>query len=247
MRRPACLCCVVPIVGIGGMGKTTLAQVVYKEINKHFDLKLWVCVGGNFDLKDIVTKILMWATNKEPQNLQLDQLQKQLHSQINGKKYLLVMDDVWDYEVEKWHKLSSLLKVGKEGSKIMVTTGLMEVAEIVATIPNPHALKGLSEEESFALFSKIAFASGQEHKDLEAIYIGREIVKKCANVPLAIRSLGSLLRGEDKRTWLNLKDKSLAEISENENHIMAMLKVSYHHLSSPLKNCFAYCALFPKD
>lgn len=70
----------------------------------------------------------MSATNKEPENLQLDQLQKQLQSQINDKKYLLVMDDVWDYDVEKWHKLSALLKVGKERSKIMVTTRLIVVA-----------------------------------------------------------------------------------------------------------------------
>ena len=99
---------ILPIVGIGGLGKTTLAQLVFndEEINKHFEQKLWVCVSEDFDVKIIVEKILECATKKKPaENLQMNTLANDLHKEDNGKKYLLVLDDVWNEDLEKWRKL----------------------------------------------------------------------------------------------------------------------------------------------
>ena len=241
--------CVVPIVGIGGLGKTTLAQLVYNDdsVVNFFDLRLWVCVSDNFSVKEIIVKILKSATNSEPQNVELDQLVKLLHLQITGKKYLLVLDDVWNEDVEKWCALSVLLKVGEKGSKILVTTRSIVVAKIMGTIPHPYYLRGLSEGESWTLFAKMAFGLEEQDENQELLSIGKEIVRKCANVPLAIRVIGSLLRGKGTSAWLNVRRTSLAEIPGDNNRIMAILRLSYHHLPSSLKYCFVYCALFPKD
>ncbi|XP_021768543.1 putative disease resistance protein RGA4 [Chenopodium quinoa] len=124
----------------------------------------------------------------------------------------------------------------------------MEVATTMCTLP-PYHLQGLSDEKAWDLFELLAFAPGEVQKKLNLARVGKEIVRKCVNVPLAIRALGSLLNGKDESKWLSIKDTRLANISENQNSIsiMSILKLSYHHLWSPLKNCFAYCALFPKD
>ncbi|KAL2901482.1 putative disease resistance protein RGA3 [Bienertia sinuspersici] len=239
---------VIPIVGIGGMGKTSLAQLIYNDpqVQVFFDLRLWVCVSDVFDIKAITEKLLMSATYKETQNLGIEQLQGQLRNVVGDKKYLLVMDDVWNEKRDEWLKLRDLLKICRKGSKILVTTRSKEVAEIMGTSP-AHELLGLSEEKSWDLFEKWAFKHGQAEEKPNLVKVGREIVKKCAYVPLAIRTLGSLLYGREESKWLSIRDTSLANIPDYQNGVMKILKISYDHLWSPLKNCFAYCAMFSKD
>ncbi|XP_056688887.1 putative disease resistance protein RGA4 [Spinacia oleracea] len=239
---------VISIVGIGGLGKTTLAQLIYNDpqVKDHFELMLWVCVSDVFDIKDITLKIIMSATNTESQKLEMEQLQGRLRNEIGDKKYLLVLDDVWNENRGEWLKLRGLLKIGRQGSKILVTTRSREVAEIMGNCP-PHELQGLSEEKSWELFEKMAFKLGQAQQKPHLVQLGKEIVKKCANVPLAIRALGSLLYGKDETKWISIKDASLAKISDNQNNVLNILKLSYQHLCFPLKNCFGYCSLFPKD
>ncbi|GAB2298460.1 hypothetical protein Dimus_032524 [Dionaea muscipula] len=241
---------VLSIVGIGGLGKTTLAQLVYNDekIEKYFELMLWVCVGDDvFDIKVVIGKILMSATDDKPKDVGIEQLQRQLCRVIDGKKYLIVLDDVWIDDRGKWLDLKNLLKGGNMGSKILVTTRSWEVAK-VAGMTTPYELKGLSEEKSWLLFERMAFEPGQQQLHPNLVEIGKEIVEKCANVPLAIRTLGALLyRKTQEIMWLSLKDNELPKIPEGGDNIMAILKISYHHLPSPWKNCFAYCSLFPKD
>ncbi|GAB2298430.1 hypothetical protein Dimus_032496 [Dionaea muscipula] len=241
---------VVSIVGFGGLGKTTLAKLVFNDdnIKKHFELKLWVWVGDDvFGIKEVIEKILMSATGKKPDDVGIDQLQRQLCGTIDGKKYLIVLDDMWIDNREKWLELKNLLKGGNMGSKILVTTRSWEVAEVAGTT-TPYELKGLSEKKSRLLFERMAFKPGQLQLYTNLVKIGKEIVKKCANVPLAIRTLGGLLYGDTREImWLSLMENELPKIPEGRDKIMAILKISYHHLPSPLKNCFAYCSLFPKD
>ncbi|CAO2819533.1 unnamed protein product [Amaranthus hypochondriacus] len=239
---------VIPIVGIGGMGKTTLAQLVYNDpqVGEHFEMRLWVCVSDVFDVKGIAEKIIMSATNTGIQKLEMEQVQGRLRMEIGDKLYLLVLDDVWNEEREEWLKLRSLLKIGRKGSKILVTTRSRGVAKIMSCLP-PYDLQGLSEEKSWELFEKMAFEPGQSEGKPQLVEMGKEIVRKCANVPLAIRTLGSLLYGRDEGMWKSLKDTSLLNMQQIRTSILGILKLSYQQLWSPLKSCFAYCALFPKD
>nr|DAD42369.1 TPA_asm: hypothetical protein HUJ06_000599 [Nelumbo nucifera] len=114
---------IIPIVGIRGLGKTTLAQLVYNDLSvvNHFNLRIWVCVSDEFDVKKLTEKIIRSTTNAEFPNLDIDQLQARLRKELDGKRYLLVLDDVWNEDQEKWVKLRSLL-VGVDcrmGSKIV--------------------------------------------------------------------------------------------------------------------------------
>jgi Leucine-rich repeat (LRR) protein/uridine kinase len=239
---------IIPIVGIGGQGKTTLAQYVYndKEVQRYFDLRMWTCVSDPFDVKTIVQKLIESATKKRPKSLEIDVLQSLFRETINGKRYLLVLDDVWNENSNKWFDLKNLLVGGHRGSKVLVTTRNEKVANITCTT-STYFLGGLSESNSWNLFEKMAFKN-EEEPNIKLVEIGREIVQKCARNPLAIRSTGSLLylkNSEDD--WLAFQTNKLYEINKQGDDIFPILKRSYDHLPPHLKQCFEICSLFPKD
>ncbi|KAK4591949.1 hypothetical protein RGQ29_016428 [Quercus rubra] len=241
---------IVPIVGIGGLGKTTLAQFVFndKNIKEHFELKMWICISDVFDVKMIIQKIIS-ATGEKLEDHSMDKSQDQLRKIINQKKYLLVLDDVWNEDPHKWESLKDLLVGGAKGSKIVITTRARLVAEITCPV-SIYTLKGLNEEQSWLLFKQIAFRKGQgqgtNNPRLEEI--GREIVHKCQGIPLAIKSIGNVLRLEKtEHKWSYVNNNILEIATQQKKDIFPILKLSYDHLPSHLKSCFAFCSLFPKD
>ncbi|VVA34422.1 PREDICTED: putative disease resistance [Prunus dulcis] len=239
----------ISIVGFGGLGKTTLAQLVLNDemVEKHFELKMWICVSNVFELDIIVKKIIQSATNDIAKSLEIDQLQKELRKIIDGKRYLLVLDDVWNDNREKWFGLQNLLMGGGKGSKILITTRSEKVAKITDT-SKPYNLRGLSEEQSWYLFKKMAFQEGKEPESSTIKAIGEEIARKCQGVPLAIRTIGRMLYTRDPETeWLAFKNNKLSTIRQEENDILPTLQLSYDVLPSHLKHCFAYCSLSPPD
>jgi hypothetical protein len=121
------------------------------------------------------------------------------------------------------------------------------VAKIIGTVKS-YSLKGLVEGASLSLFKQKAFEKGQEPENSSIIALGKEIVKKCSSVPLAISAIGSLLGSKNPETeWSSFKNNKLSKISQNKNDIIPTLKLSYDHHPSHLKHCFAYCSLYPKD
>ncbi|KAG4123570.1 hypothetical protein ERO13_D11G334001v2 [Gossypium hirsutum] len=229
---------IIPIVGLGGLGKTALAQFVYNDemVKNHFELMMFVCVSDVFDVKIIVENIIKSATGEAPnQKLEMDQLQSQLRGKIGGKKYLLVLDDIWNEEWEEWVSLKELLVGGAKGSRIIVTTRSLRVAKITSKC-QPYVLKGLSDDDAWSLFKEIAFE--QRSINPTFVKIGKQILERCA---------GALSFKETEKEWSSFKDNELARISQNEGKILATLKLSYDHLPSHLKHCFAYCRLYPKD
>ncbi|XP_021753581.1 disease resistance protein RGA2-like [Chenopodium quinoa] len=246
---------VVTIVGVGGLGKTALAQLVYndKRVEEEFpdpNLRLWVCVsdqdGEQFDVKAILCKIVE-VVQKLSDTASLEWVRKRIQEILGGKKYLLILDDVWNEDRDKWLNLQSFLMIGEGGSRIVVTTRSVETGEITGD-KNIYKLEGLSQENSWHLFETVAFNKGQEHENhLELVEIGKKIVKKCCNIPLALKVVGSLLFGQHMNKWHSFKRSGLSEIKNGENKIMSILKLSYHNLRPSLKNCFSYCAAFPKD
>lgn len=239
---------VIPIVGIGGLGKTTLAQLVFhdKRANDEvFDPRIWVSVSQNFKLQTIVAPIL--AATKEQCDLNnLETIADFLSRTFTGKKYLLVLDDVWNENREEWERLKLLLKDGKRGSKIIVTTRYKRVAMMMRTVP-PFSLKGLSEDDCWELFKLKAFEKGEEELYPNLVEIGREIVKKCGGVPLAANALGSMLRFKrEPVSWIAVRDCEIWQL-ENEDIILPSLMLSYEQMPADLKQCFAYCSIFPKN
>ncbi|KAL0561840.1 hypothetical protein IC582_002285 [Cucumis melo] len=241
---------VVSIVGMGGLGKTALAQAVYndRKINNHFKLKMWVCISEEFDIKVIVEKILESITKTKQESLQLDILQSMLQEKIDGKKYLLVMDDVWNGDHEKWIGLKRFLMGGARGSKILVTTRNLQVAQASDTVWFHH-LKELDKDNSWALFRKMAFLNKEEElENSNLVRMGKEIVGKLKGYPLAIRVVGRLLYFKNtEMDWSSFKDNELDSILQQDDQIQPILKISFNHLPPNLKQCFTYCALFPKD
>ncbi|KAK4285502.1 hypothetical protein QN277_002193 [Acacia crassicarpa] len=239
---------VIPLVGIGGSGKTTVAQLVFNHegVQDCFELKTWVCVSDEFNVKQIAQKILGKEDPKEP----MEKVQQDLRQLIEGKKFLIVLDDVWNDDVECWRDLKSLLSEGADGSMIIVTTRSEKVGKMMGTHP-PIILEGLDGERSWELFCRMAFVEGREPNNKELIALGREVVNKCGGVPLAIRAVGSLVYEKTLEGIIDLsylRNCELWEVDKKlEERVFAVLKLSYDHLPSPLKNCIAFCSLFPKD
>ncbi|CAL1386416.1 unnamed protein product [Linum trigynum] len=244
---------VIPILGMGGLGKTALAQCIYNDecVSTCFQLKIWICVSDNFDQALLVRKMLESITKRKVEDLDLDILKGELKKEMDNKRFLLVLDDVWDHGDYKgrWDSLMSFwLQVGASGSKIIVTTRLAEVANYFATKRiKPHKLKGLSEPESWFLFEQIAF-KGEVEGGERFVDIGKEVMRRCVGVPLAIRVIASALSSKSNIVdWEAIKDKQAMFDGDDERKILGTLKLSYDNLPSELKSCFVYCSLFPKD
>ncbi|XP_061360792.1 putative disease resistance protein RGA3 [Gastrolobium bilobum] len=252
---------VIPIVGMGGLGKTTLAKLVFNDEridDKSFPLKMWVCVSDNFELEDLLRKILKsdtvssasapTLTHQESfKSCDMEQLQHLVRSKLDGKKFLLVLDDVWNRDRVKWVELKNLLQGGAAESKILVTTRSHSVATMVAT-GSSYELQGLSEDDSLSLFVKWAFKEGEERRYPELSKIGKEIMKKCGGLPLAVRTLGSsLFLKVDMKDWESVRDNEIWKLPQKEGDILPALQLSYDQLPSYLKPCFACFSLFPKD
>ena len=240
----------VAILGIGGLGKTTLAQLVYNDprVVQYFELKIWVCVSDHFDVKLLVKNILQSVSKEDVESLKLDALKNHLHANIKQKRCLLVLDDVWNEDFEKWDQLRTLLMVVEKGSKIVVTTRNNKIASIMG-IDFRVNLEGLNQNQSWDLFSKLAFKEGQEKALPKLVEIGKEIVNMCNGVPLVIKTLGTILHLETEESeWLSIKNnEKLLSLGAGNNNVLSVLKLSYDNLPIHLKQCFAYCALFPKD
>ncbi|XP_043699833.1 putative disease resistance protein RGA3 [Telopea speciosissima] len=204
---------VFPIVGMGGLGKTTLAQLVYKDslTVKHFDLRMWVCVSEPFEVHRLLKEITETAGGGECNASNLNLIATSLQERLKGKRFLLVLDDVWseDHFVEKWDTLIVPLKSGSVGSKVIVTTRSHEVAKMMT--PNYiHPLGTLSEQECWSLFSRRAFSQGGPQETPNLVEIGRRIINKCGGVPLAVKVLGSLMHFKtEEREWLSMEREFL--------------------------------------
>ncbi|CAB4317095.1 unnamed protein product [Prunus armeniaca] len=231
---------VIPIVGIGGLGKTALAKLVYDDerVVGHFEKRMWVSVSVDFEITRLINMILSSASDTEMSDkLSLDQLQGRLRHALKDKKFLLVLDDVWNEDRIKWSELRDLLIEGaKSGSKILVTTRNTLVAEMMGTIPTNINLEFLSFEDCLSLFVECAFKEGRDKDYPNLFEMGKDIVRKCGGVPLAVKTLGSQLYSKtDEREWKLVRDSEIWELKqEDAGHILPALRLSYtrlpHHL-----------------
>ncbi|XP_077225950.1 disease resistance protein RGA2-like [Tasmannia lanceolata] len=238
---------VIAIVGMGGLGKTTLAQLAYNDerVKGHFELRMWVYVSQNFDVTRIVRAILESATESPTALTQLEVMQKRLQEIICEKRFLLVLDDVWNEDSEKWDDLKKILTCKAKGSEIVVTTRKETVASMMCALHESPHLTGLSDSDCWSLFENQAFEPGKSKEHPNLVTIGKEIVKKCGGVPLAAKALGSLLRlKREERSWSYVRDSQIWELEDDG--ILPALRLSYTNLPSHLRQCFSFCSVFPK-
>ncbi|XP_034701515.1 putative disease resistance RPP13-like protein 1 [Vitis riparia] len=242
---------VIALVGLGGIGKTTLAQWVYNDrrVVECFDLKAWVCVSDEFDpvriTKTILKEIDSGASEKYSDDSDLNLLQLKVKERLSKKKFLLVLDDVWNENYNNWDMLQTPFTVGLNGSKIIVTTRSDKVASVMRSV-HIHHLGQLSFEDCWSLFAKHAFENGDSSLRPELEEIGKGIVKKCKGLPLAAKTLGGALYSELRvKEWEFVLNSETWDLPNDE--ILPALRLSYSFLPSHLKRCFAYCSIFPKD
>ncbi|XP_028755820.1 putative disease resistance RPP13-like protein 1 [Neltuma alba] len=234
---------------MGGIGKTTLAQVVYNndQVKQKFDLRAWVCVSEEFDVPKITNNIIESVTSHACDMKDLNLLQLDLKEMLCGKKFLIVLDDIWNENYLEWDLLRRPFLSGTKGSKILVTTRSEKVASVVRTLSSYHAGQ-LSDDDCWLIFAKHACLYMDSVVDSNLESLGRDIVNKCKGLPLVAKTLGGLLRFKrDIRDWNMILKSEMWDLSEEESEILPALRISYHYLSPQLKQCFVYCSMFPKD
>jgi DNA-binding NtrC family response regulator len=186
---------VLSIVGLGGSGKTTLAKYICQDnkIEKHFEATWWVHVSQEFNVEKLIGKLFKSVSEKSEFHT-LQHMTRIISEKLSRRKFLLVLDDVWSDDQHDWEQFEQHFSSGAPGSKILLTTRDGKVAEVVKSA-DVFSLAFLSDGDGWKLCQQ---SSGwaEEGLDSDFIEVGKEIVKKCAGVPLAIKSLGGVLRGK---------------------------------------------------
>ncbi|XP_049360873.1 putative disease resistance protein RGA1 [Solanum verrucosum] len=245
MRKDVVLC-TIPIVGMGGLGKTAVVKRIFNDehIKQQFEKRVWLCLPEMSETKSFLELILESLTKRKGEVQSRDIIVKMLQDALGEKKYLLVLDDLWRVDSTSWHEFMDTLKGinTSKGNCILVTTRMKQVASIVAA--DLHMLGKLTDDHCLSIFKQRAFVDGEVPQEI--LSMEKKIVELCQGLPLAASVLGCLFCNKEKHEWQAIL--VAGEDDNGENRLKKILKLSYDYLSSPhLKKCFAYFAMFPKD
>ncbi|KAM3207549.1 hypothetical protein ACQJBY_062675 [Aegilops geniculata] len=247
----------ISIVGVGGLGKTTLTKAIYEKIKAQFECAAFVPVGQNADIKKVL-KDLLYGLDKEKfndiHNTAKDEnlLIKEISEFLMDKRYLIVIDDIWGKDI--WKYIDCALYKNKLHSRVITTTRNVSLSEACLSSSDDtiHRMKPLSDEDSRILFHRRIFQSEDKcPEDLQVV--SRDILKKCGGVPLAIITIASLLasnqRVKQKYEWMHLHNSIGRGVTQGDivKDMNMILSLSYYDLPSHLKPCLLYLSIFPED
>ncbi|XP_071904868.1 disease resistance RPP13-like protein 4 [Coffea arabica] len=247
------------IVGLGGLGKTTLAKMIYRDVNltRRFQEKIWVSVSQPVN-EDEIMKSMLKQLNADGSGSPKGDMLSTIHGLLSDKAYLIVLDDVWSTDDGWWERISGGLPV-KEGhnSCIIITSRIKTVVKNMGVQDAQiHQPRYLNDEESWKLFCKVARVSEVEEQNTKLVEEGKEIVKKCGGLPLAIKTVGGLLSSEERSSikWRRIRETFLQKLtsiegncSEGNPHAIASLQLSYDVLPAFLKPCILCFSIYPED
>nr|UBY06970.1 NBS-LRR disease resistance protein [Dasypyrum villosum] len=242
---------VVAVVGVGGIGKTTLAQKVFNDeiVKAEFDKTIWLSINKDFDEFELLRTIITLAGGVHGGEKALAVLQPILTTTLIGKKLFLVLDDVWSQGAWSDVLKTSLANVVAHGSRVLVTTRDERVARGMKAVLPYHQVGKLDEEDAWSLLKKQIISSEIDGRDIDMLKdIGLQIVAKCDGLPLAVKVMGGLLCQKDKkyREWEMVLADSIWSISGMPEELNHAVYLSYEDLPSCAKQCFLHFSLLPK-
>ncbi|KAL3508956.1 hypothetical protein ACH5RR_028357 [Cinchona calisaya] len=241
---------IIPIVGMPGLGKTTLARRVHNHPSSlhHFHIRLWCSVSQLYNQKDLLLQMLLddgkySKMNEEVKIYNEDDLLQQLYQKLKGNRYLVVFDDVWDIGV--WNDLRCSFPHDKKGSRILLTSRFSNVASKVGIGREPHDLRSLTDSESWELLQKKVF--GKEDCPQALHGLGMEIAKNCKGLPLTVVIVAGILATIEHDGWEEVAKSLTSTIVYETDQCKNTLELSYTYLPHYLKPCLLYFGAFPED
>ncbi|VAI82100.1 unnamed protein product [Triticum turgidum subsp. durum] len=244
---------VVAIVGVGGIGKTTLAQKVFNDdaIQGGFSKKIWLSVNQNFSEVELLRRAIIGAGgNAKLAGNAKDALHRALMQALKDHKTLLVMDDVWDKGAWLGVLKIPLANAAASGSRVLITTREGRVAQGVKAIQPYHHVDTLAPDDAWSLLKKQVRSSGIDEDQISMLKdIGLKIIQKCGCLPIAVKVMGGLLRerGGLRRDWQQVFDDSKWSTTKMPDELNHTVYLSYVYMPSYLKQCFLYYSLLPKS
>uniref|UniRef100_A0A8R7QY55 Disease resistance protein RPP13 n=1 Tax=Triticum urartu TaxID=4572 RepID=A0A8R7QY55_TRIUA len=234
---------ILSIFGFGGLGKTTIAKAVYDKLKAEFDCCAFVPVGRNPSVKKLLNGILLEIAGQKYLDLDKRQLINKLRGLLDNKRYLIVIDDIWD--TKTWELVKTALVCNNCGSRI-ITTRILEVATMASEV---YKLQPLSLDLSKDLFDRRLSCAAIEWPNHLPAEVYDKILHKCGGVPLAIITIASLLVGKPVELWSKVYTSIGFGDEENEDveNTRKILLFSYYDLPCHLKTCLLYVSIYPED
>ncbi|GFP86244.1 putative late blight resistance protein homolog r1a-6 [Phtheirospermum japonicum] len=242
---------IISIIGMPGLGKTTLAGMIFRDPKIHYEFptRIWVYVSQEFTNKDIFLAILRKIITNFNEAMYTQksaaELAQEVATHLQRGKFLIVMDDVWT--ADDWEKLQIAFPKSNNNGKILITSRQVEVARFANRNRPPHDLRFLTQEESWLLLRWEVF--GKPECPTELCVLGQRIAEQCEGLPLAIVVIGGILARMSSTAWerVSTSVSTYLTYEDPQKRMEKIISLSYEKLPYHLKECFLYLGMFPED